>query len=1040
ISCEYTINIARLSDQQEWWEGVIGHFSNPGYPVPYAADQMCSWIVSSPISHVLLTFPEFDLLDSENCHVDYVEIFYGNTDESQSFGRFCGSTAPRVVVSTAKQLYIRFVSGHVTGTGHTGFTAEYCEGPFTYLNQSHGEIVERDVGHAIYFLEAAENHRIYIEFPHFNLPHTDTSGRVSIYEGFGPESMNNQIAMFFHTNAHPVLSHTNTVKLDYKMDSGWYTDGIIATYKMIETDFKEIFGAGEGNISVPMDKVYKDYEWIIYAYDDVNVVLEFQEFMLMSSNDCNKESVELRRGPSKTSALMARLCGDTISRIFTADVIHVMFTTESIKSNSTTCEYNIFDSNMGQIQSPAANLYRHVSYRYDTLELGHFGRNRPDVIKSSGHKIQVRFNIYSIDFNFIAEYVTEPLDERFACAVASNVVYGEHEGNISSSNYPAPYPVHQECVWHIVTEKPASIIYLSIEDFVLEDASGPATCSYDYLSVYDGPVLDSPLIGTYCGNEIPHRFVSTGPGMTLLFRSNKNKQKRGFQLHYQAKCYKVYTNPSGTIEVSQRLSQSVFFDNECTFEIQGSKDHAISLEFTALGIEFDKYISGYYPPSQASHYVDVLMGKNKELAVRYYGNMLAPWITLPTSPVYIVYHLPNRYYEPSARFNITYQREEIRCEWPSGMLYVDEYGKIKNPWRKNTYPSNQSCEFAIASQYGGPVRLRMNSVDLDAQSNTTDNWLDCVNYIEVDNRGDRLCHLKQQTQYITSGTSASVKFNSGINQGIGSFNLEYDSACGISDVPEGIPNIYEHTNDTNFNSVPRAAPWMGLLYDVDEAQYICSVVLLNDVWAISTAHCISARYGHKLQIKLGKTYSNVTEPDEVSFDIVVQNCDMYRTDYLMCLFKLDREVTFTSYIRPICLPTLKSKNSIRARAGSIAFTFGWGRDFDNFSSNYVLQRIPLRSIDWKTCVENKQDLWAADRTFLCAEYMDGNNGGKRCYGHSGGPLAKYHNGKWFMIGIVANGPPHSAWHNEGCPRRGKYGWFWRTVKVDTFIKNILYQD
>ena len=56
-------------------------------------------------------------------------------------------------------------------------------------------------------------------------------------------------------------------------------------------------------------------------------------------------------------------------------------------------------------------------------------------------------------------------------------------------------------------------------------------CPYDYLALYDGPNVNSTLLGKYCGHVF-HPVTSTGRFLTLYFVTNNYQQYKGFELRY----------------------------------------------------------------------------------------------------------------------------------------------------------------------------------------------------------------------------------------------------------------------------------------------------------------------------------------------------------------------------------------------------------------------------------------------------------------------------------------------------------------------------
>lgn len=98
-----------------------GKIASPGYPNTYPLNAECIWILNnSPGNKLSLTFSKFDLQQSENCDLDYLEI-----REDSGIGKLisisCGINI-ETVQSSAK-LWIKFKSdGDDVGKG---FVAEY---------------------------------------------------------------------------------------------------------------------------------------------------------------------------------------------------------------------------------------------------------------------------------------------------------------------------------------------------------------------------------------------------------------------------------------------------------------------------------------------------------------------------------------------------------------------------------------------------------------------------------------------------------------------------------------------------------------------------------------------------------------------------------------------------------------------------------------------------------------------------------------------------------------------------------------------------
>jgi cubilin len=103
-----------------------GTFSTPQYPNSYPPGQVCKWIIAATPGHVIqILWMNFQLEKSHECMYDYVEIFDNNTETGHgySIGKYCGHTAPPMLLSTSNLVTIVF---RTDGTNHlVGFLATY---------------------------------------------------------------------------------------------------------------------------------------------------------------------------------------------------------------------------------------------------------------------------------------------------------------------------------------------------------------------------------------------------------------------------------------------------------------------------------------------------------------------------------------------------------------------------------------------------------------------------------------------------------------------------------------------------------------------------------------------------------------------------------------------------------------------------------------------------------------------------------------------------------------------------------------------------
>ncbi|XP_010363855.2 transmembrane protease serine 11B isoform X3 [Rhinopithecus roxellana] len=182
-----------------------------------------------------------------------------------------------------------------------------------------------------------------------------------------------------------------------------------------------------------------------------------------------------------------------------------------------------------------------------------------------------------------------------------------------------------------------------------------------------------------------------------------------------------------------------------------------------------------------------------------------------------------------------------------------------------------------------------------------------------------------------------------------------------------------------------AWPWQASMQWKDH--HYCGASLISSRWLLSAAHCF------------------VNSPG-LHDDIA--------------LVQLAEEVSFTKYIRKICLPEAKMKLS---ENDSVVVT-GWGTLYMNGSFPVILQEAFLKIIDNKICNAPYAYSGFVTDTMLCAGFMSGE--ADACQNDSGGPLA-YPDSRniWHLVGIVSWG--------DGCGKKNKPGVYTRVTSYHNWI-------
>uniref|UniRef100_A0AAY4AFD6 trypsin n=1 Tax=Denticeps clupeoides TaxID=299321 RepID=A0AAY4AFD6_9TELE len=230
----------------------------------------------------------------------------------------------------------------------------------------------------------------------------------------------------------------------------------------------------------------------------------------------------------------------------------------------------------------------------------------------------------------------------------------------------------------------------------------------------------------------------------------------------------------------------------------------------------------------------------------------------------------------------------------------------------------------------------------------------------------------------------------------------FTSLGGVSCLDDKIIGGYE--------CEPHSQPWQVYL-TFDDGQRWCGASMINELWAVSAAHCYKPP--HRLTLHLGEHHIFEEEGTEqrIRPEKVIAhpkyNDFSFNNDIM--LIKLSTPATFNDNVKPIPLATSCPQT------GDQCLVSGWGNLITsgvNYAS--VLQCLDLPVLSHSSCKAaygNK----ITDNMF-CAGFIEGSK--DSCQGDSGGPL-------------VCNGELHGvvSW-GYGCAQSGYPGVY---VKVCNYI-------
>ncbi|XP_040906700.1 transmembrane protease serine 2 [Toxotes jaculatrix] len=208
-------------------------------------------------------------------------------------------------------------------------------------------------------------------------------------------------------------------------------------------------------------------------------------------------------------------------------------------------------------------------------------------------------------------------------------------------------------------------------------------------------------------------------------------------------------------------------------------------------------------------------------------------------------------------------------------------------------------------------------------------------------------------------------------------------------------------------AVNGAWPWQVSLQIL--GQHICGGSIIGPYWILSAAHCFQA-YSNP---HLWKVYSGDVSLRSMSYGTGIsvrkiinhEKYDPETNDNDVALLRLDTPLTFTSLVRPVCLPNA----DVDLSAGRQAWITGWGALRSSGPSPDKLNQAQVTIYSRETCNSPQVLNGQVTQTMICAGRLQG--GVDTCQGDSGGPLVVKEGNVWWLAGDTSWGIG-CAWRNK----------------------------
>lgn len=248
-------------------------------------------------------------------------------------------------------------------------------------------------------------------------------------------------------------------------------------------------------------------------------------------------------------------------------------------------------------------------------------------------------------------------------------------------------------------------------------------------------------------------------------------------------------------------------------------------------------------------------------------------------------------------------------------------------------------------------------------------------------------------------------------------------------------------------------PWMALLeYSKPNNRkgFHCGGVLINDRYVLTASHCVNGKdipaTWSLTGVRLGE-WDTTLETDCQTNEDGTQDCSVPPLNIPVtekiphesynpqsknqandiALLRLGSSVTYSDFIKPICLPRSQVLRTFNFDGVSLQVA-GWGKTETASQSNVKL-KVSINGVSISQCngVYGRQGVTLTNNQ-VCA---GGEKGFDSCRGDSGGPLmaidGSTKNIYWYLVGVVSFGP-------SPC---GQEGWPGVYTRVSSYVDWIL---
>ncbi|KPJ00966.1 Cubilin [Papilio xuthus] len=332
-------------------------FTSPNYPLPYDNDLNCVWIFKSTVGrHLLLSFQDMFLEETQNCFADKVNIFSSNSLDQWTplKENVCEYKAIKMSMNATTYLKVQFKTDNsVNQKGFSAKVSSMCGGELfnsgviepTWLDMQN---IFSSMMRCEWKVKVRPGRNVKIVFENFNITSTDCSSYVIIHNGETRDSPllgDGRYCGYTHEKLNDITSSSNAVFISSVMHVSRDSLGTFRNFKLRFEELNHVCGVTSSlDVDHPWEVIsspnypyvpppYTECVWVFIGPPGEILRIDFIErFDLEKSDSCISEYVEIREGSTINSPVKGRYCGDKPGTIKTSNnIMYIKYSTQLLE-------------------------------------------------------------------------------------------------------------------------------------------------------------------------------------------------------------------------------------------------------------------------------------------------------------------------------------------------------------------------------------------------------------------------------------------------------------------------------------------------------------------------------------------------------------------------------------------------------------------------------------------------------------------------------------------------------------------------------------